>query len=94
MTPGRRGYGNTVSYRQHATKPTTALWALIGAADVALLLTGVGAAVVLLIVSVVTTVLLAALAAWLLTKRGAIGHHTQPALHVRMDDRLRRRLAR
>jgi hypothetical protein len=58
-----------VSYRQQATKPTTALWMLVAAADVVLVLASAGIAALVALVSVVA-VAVAGIGTWRHLRRG------------------------
>ena len=57
-----------MGYRNRAAKPSVALWMLVAAADVALILAGAGMLAVLAVASVVT-VAVAAVGAWMLLPR-------------------------
>jgi hypothetical protein len=75
MTFGHAGYfwrhgrrDELMSYRRHIAKPSVALWILIAAGDLLLILSGVGMLALIALVSVVAVV---AFGGYLLTRRSA-----------------------
>jgi hypothetical protein len=80
MNAGRLGYVSFVSYRQHATKPATALWAMTGV----LLLYSLGITVVLLTLAAVVV----GFGAWQFVRRH------QPKPMPRMQTRRQTNVAR
>ncbi|HEU4422852.1 MAG TPA: hypothetical protein VFR67_10015 [Pilimelia sp.] len=59
-----------MSYRGHAAKPTAALWLLVAAADLGLVLASVGIVVLIALASVVA-ITAAAFGTWRYLRRGA-----------------------
>jgi hypothetical protein len=59
-----------VSFRLHTAKPKLALWMLVAAADVVLLVASVGLMTMLLAIAGVATVAVAAAGTWMLLRRG------------------------
>lgn len=57
--------------RHHGTKPSIALWMLVGIGDLALLVASVGAVALIVLASIVT-VAVGALAGWLRLRRGEL----------------------
>lgn len=70
-----------MSYRGHAAKPTAALWLLVAAADLGLVLASVGIVVLIALASLVA-VAVAGFGTWRYLKRG-----TPTAVTVRVPQR-------
>jgi hypothetical protein len=88
MTPPSPGYRNRhdgkeveVGYRGHAAKPTAALWLLVAAADLGLVLASVGIVVLIALASLVALAV-AGFGTWRHLKRG-----TPAAVTVRVPQR-------
>jgi cation transporter-like permease len=60
--------------RRHGSKPTLALWMLVAAADVAIVIGGIGLLATLVIAAAITTVAAVGVGIWLFARRG----HTDP----------------
>ena len=67
-----------MSYRRHAGKPTAALWMLVAAADVALVLASAGALVLIALASV-AVVAVASVGSWRYLRRPVVASDVAPA---------------
>ncbi|HEX2771170.1 MAG TPA: hypothetical protein VHN18_01915 [Micromonosporaceae bacterium] len=72
-----------MSYRRHAAKPSVALWMLVAAGDVLLILSSVG---IFALIALVSVVAVGAAAGYLLMRRSAAADEAVPAA-VRVGSR-------
>jgi hypothetical protein len=58
--------------RRHGSKPTLALWMLIGAADLAIIIAGIGLLATIVIAAALTAVVAAGAGFWLFARRSRV----------------------
>ncbi|MEV1285812.1 hypothetical protein [Micromonospora sp. NPDC049679] len=78
-----------MSFRLHTAKPKLALWMLVAAADVVLLVASLGLMTMLLAIAGVATVAVAAAGTWMLLRRGVPERRVPARVAVPVSNRRR-----